>query len=115
MQRNAVKIRPALRIGMIADNQRNFAGKFPGVVTIEQVGETMIVFRNEDRDFGTGGGECHAPLHAEARCQRLEMAGEVVHVDRKSREVPFDPHEKKILLQVSGAHPRGEYFRWRDK
>ncbi len=46
---DAVEIRMALRIGMVADDERNVASQLARVPSVEQVHQAMVIFGNENR------------------------------------------------------------------
>src|SRR5882762_9368599 len=63
MERDAIEIRPAARVFVVADHQRNFASELAAALSIEQVHQAMVVARNEKCDFRAVARESDAPLH----------------------------------------------------
>ncbi len=100
LQRHAVKIRPALHVRVVADNQRNFAGQFPAALAIQQIHQAMIVARDENRDFRSVAGKRHAPFHSQPISDGLKMFRELTHVQREARQIPFHAHQEKIALGI---------------
>ena len=99
-QRNMVEVGPPNGIRMIADYHRDFARELAKAVTVQQVGEAMVVARNKDRDLRATTRQLRAPVHVETLCDRFEVSREGAHVDRKAFEVPLDPEEEEVVLNI---------------
>ncbi|MCU1304241.1 MAG: dehydrogenase with different specificity [Candidatus Sulfotelmatobacter sp.] len=46
--RNSVKVGDGLVVGVIRNDQRDFAGEFAALMTIEKIDQAVIVFRNQN-------------------------------------------------------------------
>ncbi len=88
--RNTVKVRVTLRVRMVADNQRNFAGEFADPLSIEQINETVIIFRNKYGYSRTVGRRGDAPLNGKFLGNRRKPFREVFQIELEASEVPFD-------------------------
>src|SRR6185369_611638 len=64
-KRNVVKVGDALAVLMIGNDAGNLARQFPALVPIEQIHQTVIVFRNENRHARAGIGESKPPVKVE--------------------------------------------------
>src|SRR5258708_5111545 len=112
---NAVKIRVAFSVGMIADDERNLASQFAGVPSVEQVHQAMIIFGNEYRDAQPFTRKCDLPLDIHPLRNRREVASEIPHLDLESVEVPFGAREVKaqlrdhVLLEMKNISIRAVY------
>src|SRR5215472_18075907 len=53
MERDVVEVSEALGRRVIADDHYNVAGEFPHLMPVQEVGETMLVSGNQNRDFGS--------------------------------------------------------------
>src|SRR5215469_4190851 len=100
VQRDFVKVGPALGIWMIADDKGDFAGELACVLAVEQVGKAVVVARNEDRDFRAIAGRRYTPLHFEVLGDRLEMHRELRNGYGKAGELPFNSDEEEIQVCV---------------
>src|SRR3954470_11664612 len=87
LERYTVKIRNGFVVGMIRNDQRNFAGEFATAVPIEKIGEAVIVFRNQDGHSGPTCGLRQPPCHVKAARDRIEVAGEISQVDVEIRRI----------------------------
>ena len=108
MKRDAVEFRQWACAGVVADNERNLAVEFAGLVAVEQVGIAMQVLRDEDRQACDGGGEFQAPVHTQLGGDGLEVRSEGVHAEAVER--PFDAHEEEagfVVLMLIGMDDVG--------
>src|SRR6185437_15540561 len=96
LERYPVEIRNGFVVGMIRNDERNFAGEFATAVSIEKIGEAMIVFGNQDGHSGSTRGLGQPPCHVEAFRDRVEVAGKISQVDVEIRGIEFHPHQKQI-------------------
>src|SRR5258708_39542438 len=71
--RNSVKVGDGLVVGVIRNDQRNVAGKFPALMTVEQIDEAVVVLRNQDDYARTMRGLRQPPVHLELFGDGREM------------------------------------------
>ncbi len=75
-----VEVGNGLVVGVIGDDQRDLAGEFAALVTVEKIDEAVIVFRDQDDHARAMRGLRQAPLHLEFVGDGREMFGEVGEV-----------------------------------
>jgi len=63
--RDVIEVSDALVIGMVRDDQRDFARQFATLMAIEKVLQAMVVSRDKNSDAGTIGGMRETPVHVE--------------------------------------------------
>src|SRR5579864_83388 len=120
MKGNAVKIRMAFRVGMVADDERDFARQFARVPAVEQVHQAMIVLGNEYRDTQAVARKRDLPLHVQTVRDWSEVAREILHLNLEAGEVPLDAREIKaqfrdhVLLEMENI-PAGAEDEFRER
>jgi len=77
---NFVEVGDGLGVGMIGDDERNFAGEFAALVTVEEIDEAVIVLGDQDDHARAMRGLCQAPVHLELFGDGREMFGEISEV-----------------------------------
>ena len=100
MEGDFMKLRQGPRRFVIADDEREIAGKFSGLMAVEQVGQAVKVMRDEDGNVLRRSGEGEAPIHLELLGQRREGRVEVgfIAVDVVGGEL--DTHEEEAKFDV---------------
>ncbi len=78
--RDFVKVGQGLVVGVIGDDERDLAGEFAALVTVEEIDEAVVVLRNQNDHARAMGGLRQAPLHLELFGDGREMFGEVGEV-----------------------------------
>jgi len=89
-----VKIRMPLRVGVIADNQRNFAFQLADALAVEKIDKAVIVLGNQNRNARPMTCQRHAPAHSKFFGDRMELCGKIRERQLKIGEVPL--HARKI-------------------
>src|ERR1700689_4011486 len=74
---NLVKVRDRLVVGMIRNDERDVAGEFAALVTVEEIDEAVIVLRDQDDHSRTIGRLSEVPLHLKLFGDGGKMFGEV--------------------------------------
>ena len=112
MKGNAVKIRLAFRVGMVADDERNLARQFTGVPAVEQVHQAMVVLGNKYSDAQGVARKRDLPLHVQTVRNRREVAREILHFNLEAGETPLDARKIKadfrdlVLLKMKNISVR---------
>ncbi len=90
MIRDTVKVCVAFRVGMVADHQRNFAGEFADPLPIQQINQTVIVFRYQNGHARTVVRARDAPLNRKLLGNGCKPLREVLQIELEPCEVSFD-------------------------
>ena len=85
---------------MIGDDGGRNHLEFAGSPAIQDIGEAMIGFRDQQHHPAAGGAVAHLPVHAEALGNRGEAGLQRHQVDREIGGVEHDPHEEMSGLEV---------------
>jgi hypothetical protein len=99
MKRYPIELSQRSRIRMVADDQRDFALQFTGLVPVQQV-QAVHVPGYENGDACAAGGILETPLHLVTVGDELELAREVRGVQGEVRQIKFSPHEKQPCLVI---------------
>lgn len=92
-----VKICVGLRVGMIADDEADFAFEFASALAVEEIDEAVIVFGNKNchaRAVIRGGD---APLNGELLGDGRKPLWKILEVEFETCEIPFDAREVKTF------------------
>ena len=85
---------------MIGDDGGRDHLKFAGAPAIQDIGEAMIRFRDQQHDPAAGGAVAHLPVHAEALGNRREAGLQCPEIDREIGGGEHHPHEEMRGLDV---------------
>jgi hypothetical protein len=123
---NAVELGVALRVGMIADDGRNFAGELTVALAVQQVDQAVIVLGNENRYTRSIPAEREPPVHGEFFSDGRELRRKILHVESESfqrefcaREIKqrgvaglvlFDMQEVSVVLKNKVSDGRAQTF-----
>jgi hypothetical protein len=99
--RDAVEVGDALVIGVVGNDQRDFAAKFATLVAVEQILQAMVILRNEDRDAGAVGGVCEPPVYLEVAGDESKSIGKLGKVKIEICRVELYPGQKEIGFLLS--------------
>jgi hypothetical protein len=91
---NTVESSQGLCVWMIADDEGYIARQFSNLVSVQQVNQTMLVARNEDRNSQAMSGPCQPPYHPEFVGQASKLLPEGSFIEVEAIERPLDPHEE---------------------
>ena len=100
MEGDAVELGERLRVGVVADDQRNLAMKFAVLVAVQQVEQAVLLAGNEDGHGGGRAGVLQTPAHPKFRGDGAELSLEPGRLQAETVERPLDPHEEKLQLVV---------------
>src|SRR5438552_1703149 len=101
VKRNVAEIEIAVGLArMIGDNGGRDHLEFAGSPAIQDVGEAMIGFRDQQHYSAAGGAVAHLPVHAETLGNRAEAGLQRRQIDREIGGVEHDPHEEMSGLEV---------------
>ena len=98
---DAVEVGDTLVIGMIGNDQRDFAAKFATLVAVKKVLQAMVILRDEDGDAGAFGGVSEPPFHLEVAGDGSKAFGKVGKVKIKICRIELNPRQKEIGFLVS--------------
>jgi hypothetical protein len=76
---------------MIPDNPDDVTCQFAGTLPAKQIGEAVVVRRNQDSYFGTVIHQCQVIRDHEALGDRLEVVFELLNGKIESIQTPFQP------------------------
>jgi len=98
--RNFVEISNGLIVGMVGNDERDFAGEFAALMAIEQIDEAVVVFRNQDDHAGTMRGLRETPLHLKFLGDGRELLAEVSksligEIDVEVFGIELDAHQEE--------------------
>jgi hypothetical protein len=100
MEGNTVEGSEGLCVWMIADDEGYIARQFSNLVAVQQVNQTMLVARNEERNPQAVSGPGQPPYHTEFVGQAGKLLTEGGFVEVEPVERPLDPHEKLSCFVV---------------
>jgi hypothetical protein len=97
---NFVEIGDGLVVGMIGDDQRDFAGKLAAVMPVEEIDEAVVVLRDQDDHARAMRRLREPPLHLELFGDWREMFGEfgevfIREVDVEVFGIELDAHQEE--------------------
>ena len=90
---------------VIADDADNVDRHFPDAPAVEQVGQAMVVFRDEDQHPGVVRLRAHLPGHVELLREHSETRLPRLDVGVRLNGIEFDPHEEQVgvlLVELPG-------------
>ncbi len=85
---------------MIGDDGGRDHFEFAGSPAIQDIGEAVIGFRDQEHDAAAAGAITHLPIHAEAVRDRGEPGLQRRQVDGEIGGVEHHPHEEMTGLDV---------------
>ena len=85
---------------MIGDDGGRDHLQFAGAPAIQDIGEAVIGFRDQQHHPAAGGAVAHLPVHAEAFGDRREPGLQRRQIDREIGGVEHHPHEEMTGLDV---------------
>ena len=97
----AVESRQSLGIGVVGDHQRNVAVQLARLVPVEQVGEAVVVLRNQNAHARTPLAFGQPPAHLKARGNRGELIGQLVQAHVHPGGIELHPHQEQAGLGVA--------------
>jgi len=95
---NAVKLCVALGIRVVADNHRDVTGQLSCTLPIQQVYQTVVMFRNKNSYSRPIARERDPPLHRKPLGGRRELLRKILQVKLKPIQVPFDSSQIELLF-----------------
>ena len=72
----------------------NVAVQFACLMAVEQVGQAVVVARDENRHLGAVAGQCQPPLHFELGGNGRKQPFEIRNFQIELFQIPFHPHQK---------------------
>ena len=109
-ERNLVRLGQPVGIRVVADDERNLAIQFAGMVAVQQVGQTVVEFRDEDRQARFDRGQRQAPGHLVFLGDRREGLIETVDAEFEAIQLPLHPHQEQaghLVLMLIGVKDVG--------
>ena len=101
MKRDFAEIETTVALArMVGDDGGRDHLEFAGPPAIEDVGETVIGFRDQEHDAAARGAIAHLPLHAETFRERGEAGLQGSEIDREIGGVEHHPHEEMAGLDI---------------
>ena len=85
---------------MVGDDGGRDHLEFAGAPAIQDIGEAMVGFRDQQHHPAAGGAVAHLPVHAEAFRDGAEAGLQRRKVDREIGGGEDDPHEEMTGLDV---------------
>ena len=86
---------------MIREDAGNLACELAALVTVKQVHQAVVVFRNQDRHARAVIRLRKPPLHFEAGCDRRERTGEIVERNIELGGIELNPHQEYAGVHVA--------------
>ncbi len=99
-ERDAIEVGDGLIVGVVGNDERDFAVQFADLVAVEQVDQAVIIFRNHDDHALALAGSGKAPFHAELVGDRIELLGEFLKRQIKTIWIELHAHEEPSRLGV---------------
>jgi hypothetical protein len=98
---DAVEVGDTLVIGMVGNDQRDFAAQFAALVAVEKVLQAVVKLRDEDGDAGAVGGVGESLGHLEVVGDGSKALGKLGKVKIKICRIELDARKKEIGFLVS--------------
>src|SRR6266576_874496 len=99
-ERNLIKVRERLIVGVVRNDQRDIAVQFPDFVAIQQIDRAMVVLRNQDCHLLALAGLRQTPIHVELLGNRAELLGDLREWDVEIGGVKLHAHQEPRRLCV---------------
>jgi hypothetical protein len=100
MKRHPIELREWPRILVVADDQGDAAVQLANLVPIEQVDETMLIVRDQQRYRDLSLSENDLPVDLQPFRQWGELLPELQFIKIEIAQRPFDTHEEEAQLSI---------------
>ena len=91
---NLVEVGSGLVVGVIGNDQRDFALQLADFMAVEQVDQAVVVLRNHDRHLLALAGLGEAPLHVELFGDGREVTGKLGERNIEVGGIELNPHQE---------------------